>query len=238
MKKVVLSIDVEDWYHLDYFERNQCDASYSMMDGLDRYVELISELSLPSNFFVLGELAEKKIEYFRSLANSGFEIGSHGWDHVRPMKMTLEAFKADLERCIAIMREINEQKAVGYRAPCFSLDRERLDLVRLAGFSFDSSRIEFGNHPLYGSIEMTEYENVEAGIYKFQDFIEFEATTLPVLGRNIPISGVDTFAFSLGFYPRLSFSSIWIKRMYMFFTSTHLKCQSVHPLCCQNRYPL
>ena len=45
--------------------------------------------------------------------------------------------------------------------------------VRLAGFSFDSSRIEFGNHPLYGSIEMTEYENVEAGIYKFQDFIEF-----------------------------------------------------------------
>ena len=32
------------------FERNQCDASYSMMDGLDRYVELISELSLPSNF--------------------------------------------------------------------------------------------------------------------------------------------------------------------------------------------
>ena len=44
-----------------------------LWDGLDRYVELISELSLPSNFFVLGELVGK-IEYFRSLANSGFEI--------------------------------------------------------------------------------------------------------------------------------------------------------------------
>ena len=60
------------------------------------------------------------------LANSGFEIGSHGWDHVRPMKM-IQKLQSCLERCIAIMREINEQKAVGYRAPCFSLDRERLD---------------------------------------------------------------------------------------------------------------
>ena len=103
------------------------------------------------------------------------------------MKMTLEAFK--LIRKMYRYHEGNKRaKAVGYRAPYFSLDRERLDLVRLAGFSFDSSRIEFGNHPLYGSIEMTEYENVEAGIYKFQDFIEFEATTPLVLGRNIPIS--------------------------------------------------
>ena len=87
------------------------------------------------------------------------------------------------------MREINGKRGFGYRAPCFSLDRERLDIVKDIGFSYDASRIEFGNHPLYGSIDMSGYEHLSKMIYRSGDFMEFEATTLPVLGKNIPISG-------------------------------------------------
>ena len=50
MKKAVLSLDVEDWYHLDYFDRYECDANNSLLDGLDVYVELLESLSLPSIF--------------------------------------------------------------------------------------------------------------------------------------------------------------------------------------------
>jgi len=189
MKKVILSLDVEDWYHLDYFQRFECDESQSLLDGLDVYVDLLHELSLPSSFFVLGEIAETKIDYFKRLVELGHDVGSHGWDHRRPMTLSPKDFKTDLNRCSKAMREINGDSGFGYRAPCFSLDRERLNIVKELGFIYDSSRIDFGNHPLYGSIDMTGY-NVEANyVYEKDGFIEFEVTTLPILGKNIPISG-------------------------------------------------
>ena len=189
MKKVILSLDVEDWYHLDYFKRSECNISNSLLDGLDVYVELLSELSLPSSFFVLGEIAEKKIGYFKDLVGLGHDIGSHGWNHQRPLTMLADVFQDDLIRCMSVMKAINGDKGVGYRAPCFSLDRERLDIVKKTGFIYDSSRIDFGSHPLYGSIEMQGYTNVSKYVYCKDSFLEFEVTTLPVLGKNLPISG-------------------------------------------------
>lgn len=189
MKKAVLTLDVEDWYHLDYFDRFECDTNNSLLDGLDVYLELLKSLSLPSSFFVLGEIAEKKIDFFRNLVKDGHDVGSHGWNHLRPMTLSVDEFGADLRRSIEIMKEINGERGFGYRAPCFSLDRERLDIVRDSGFSYDSSRIEFGNHPLYGSINMFGYENISKTVYRRGDFIEFEVSTLSILGKNIPISG-------------------------------------------------
>jgi polysaccharide deacetylase family protein (PEP-CTERM system associated) len=189
MKYAVLTLDVEDWYHLDYFDRSECNTNISLLDGLDVYVEFLKSLSLPSSFFVLGEIAEKKVEFFKSLSKAGHDVGSHGWNHVRPLTLTVDEFRADLYRSVAIMKDINDDKEFGYRAPCFSLDRERLDIVRDAGFSFDSSRIEFGDHPLYGSINMDGFENITKTIYRCGEFMEFEATTFPIMGKRIPISG-------------------------------------------------
>ena len=51
------------------------------------------------------------------------------------------------------------------------------------------SRIDFGDHPLYGSIDMAGYEKRFNAVYQNDYFIEFEATTLSALGKNIPIPG-------------------------------------------------
>lgn len=189
MKKAVLTLDVEDWYHLDYFDRQECNTSNSLLDGVDVYVELLESLSLPSSFFVLGEIAERKIQFYKDLVRAGHDVGSHGWNHVRPMAMGVDEFRADLQRSRVVMKEINGDRGFGYRAPCFSLDRERLDIVRDSGFAYDSSRIDFGNHPLYGSIDMKGYDKLSDAVYRSGEFMEFEATTLSVLGKNIPISG-------------------------------------------------
>ena len=189
MKKVILSLDVEDWFHLDYFDRSECSVSDSLLDGLEAYVELLESLSLPSSFFVLGEIAEKKLSFFKDLVAKGHDVGSHGWDHVRPMTMSVDAFQNDVLRCSRVMQDINGTSAFGYRAPCFSLDRERLEILRSSGFAYDASRIDFGNHPLYGSIDMSGFEKPAEFIFRDGGFFEFEATTLELLGKNIPISG-------------------------------------------------
>ena len=107
MKKAVLSMDVEDWYHLDYFNQNECDTSQTMLDGLDVFLELLDSLSLPSSFFVLGEIANKEINLFKDLIKRGHDISSHGWDHKRPMKMTLNEFHTDLKMNVDLMKKIN-----------------------------------------------------------------------------------------------------------------------------------
>ena len=42
MKKAVLSMDVEDWFHLDYFQRKFCNETYSMLDGLEKYLKVLN----------------------------------------------------------------------------------------------------------------------------------------------------------------------------------------------------
>ncbi len=217
MKKVVLSIDVEDWYHLDYFDRDICDTSYSLLDGLDEYVSLLEHLGLPSSFFVLGEIADKKIDYFKDLTAKGHDIGSHGWNHQRPMTMSIDDFSADLKKCMDTMIEINGDKSFGYRAPCFSIDRDRLEVIKDSGFNFDSSRIQCGDHPLYGTLDMTDYTEVSNFIYKNKNFLEFEVTTGSVLGKNLPISG--------GGYLRIL---PWMLTKYL--VSQHLKSNDIYIL--------
>ena len=34
-------MDVEDWYHLDYFQNLKCDRLYSMLDGLENYAQIL-----------------------------------------------------------------------------------------------------------------------------------------------------------------------------------------------------
>ena len=85
--------------------------------------------------------------------------------------------------------EINNKPILGYRAPCFSLDRERLEVVKKAGYMYDSSKIDFGIHPLYENINMTNFNQIQNNIYESDSFIEFEVSTKKFLGKNIPLSG-------------------------------------------------
>ena len=77
----------------------------------------------------------------------------------------------------------------GYRAPCFDIDRQRLEKVKEVGYLFDSSRISFDDHPLYQTINIDGFDKVANSIYKLDNFFEFQVSTNRILNKNIPISG-------------------------------------------------
>ena len=122
MKQAVLSLDIEDWFHLDYFQRERCDQSYSLLDGVENYVSLIESLELKSSFFVLGELADSLGPRLKDLHNRGHDVGCHGWSHRRPLTMSLPEFEQDLAMSKQAVCAASGQEQIGYRAPCFSLD--------------------------------------------------------------------------------------------------------------------
>ena len=40
-KIAVFSIDVEEWYHLEYFKNSKADKNKSVMDGLHTFIKII-----------------------------------------------------------------------------------------------------------------------------------------------------------------------------------------------------
>lgn len=189
MKYAVLSMDIEDWYHLDYLSGHACDRTYSMLDGLDAYQQLIESHRICSSYFVLGEVVQSLKKTLRQMSDRGYDIGTHGWGHVRPMTMDLRAFESEVRSCKHELEDVLGKPVSGYRAPCFSLDRERLDILMSVGFQYDSSRILFGEHPLYGKLDVAGFQEWLPGIYCHGDFFEFEISTLPFFGKRIPVSG-------------------------------------------------
>lgn len=189
MKWAVLSMDVEDWYHLAYFEGMECRRDRSLLDGVEVYRDILRRHSVPSSFFVLAELAREHSRLLADLAAEGHEIAAHGWDHTRPLTMTPAAFGDALVRARATLEDVLGSAIEGYRAPCFSLDRQRLDEVRATGFAYDSSSMPFADHPLYGSIDLAGFDTVSPRVFRDREFFEFQLGTLPLAGRQIPVSG-------------------------------------------------
>jgi len=188
-KYAVLSMDIEDWYHTAYLSGKACDRAYSMLDGLDAYQQLIESHRICSSYFVLGEVVQPLKNTLRQISEQGHDIGTHGWGHVRPLTMGLRTFEAEVQSCKNELEDVLGRPVLGYRAPCFSLDRERIDILKKIGIKYDSSRILFRDHPLYGKLDMGGFQEKLPGIYCLEDFFEFEISTLSFAGKQIPVSG-------------------------------------------------
>lgn len=218
MKKyAVLAMDLEDWYHLDYFDKNKCDQSESTLDGINIYLEILEEYKIKTTFFVVGELMDQLKPVLKNIHEKGHELGIHSYNHVRPLLMSLEEFEYDTKKAVEKLESIIGNKSFGYRAPCFSLNRERLDILKKLDFSYDTSKINFQNHPLYGDIDLSDFQLLEPWIYKKDDFVEFEVSTSKFLGKNIPISGGGYLRIFPWFFMKYLLSKYLRENKYYFF---------------------
>ena len=116
--------------------------------------------------------------------------------------MSFNEFENELLNSRKEISDAIGKQIYGFRAPCFSIDRDRIDIVKSLGFQYDSSKINFGAHPLYKNINMVGYDNKRLDIYNLDDFFIFQATTTKILGKNFPISGGVIYEYCLGFYQK------------------------------------
>ncbi len=188
-KFAVLSMDIEDWYHLDYFSGKEVNKSRSMLDGLTNYIDMLNRYQIKTTFFTLSELAEAAKEQILYAADSGHEIACHGKSHVRPVMLSIDKFTNDIKEAKEVLSNLVGKEVVGYRAPCYSIDRTRYDIVMKAGFKYSSSKITFEGHPLYAKLNIEDFEQPIQGVYHKDRFYEFELSTKRFLGREIPVSG-------------------------------------------------
>jgi polysaccharide deacetylase family protein (PEP-CTERM system associated) len=185
---LLLSIDFEDWHQLVHrrLGRADWDRRGPALERQTQFVlALLDELDVRATFFVLGMTAERYPDLVREIVTRGHELASHGYAHERIYEQTREAFRADLERGLEALEAATGVRAVGYRAPAFSITRETpwaYDELAALGFEYDSSQYDSPRIPRRISpIPRVPYRlRLESG---------GELWELPVAAARVPVGG-------------------------------------------------
>ena len=183
-------MDIEEWYHLQYLERFNISSKTSVIDGLHIFVDLLELYDVKCTFFIVAELAKKYKKIILKLIENGHEIGCHSLNHKLPLNQPINNFRSDLKLAKEIIENEYGISVNGYRAPCFNLNDEYLNIVQELNFKYDSSFISSKLNNKYGNLSLSNFDKLENLIYRNKNnFYEFE---IPVIKKNIfkiPISG-------------------------------------------------
>ncbi len=190
-KYAIFTIDAEDFGDTGCIKQSGADMSgHRMLDGLDTYIALLEKHGAKATVFTVCSTAHAVADKLKNYASRGHEIALHGLEHINPAELSNEEFSRSVSEA---KREIEDElgvKIVGYRAPFFGLDGSKLEIIKNAGFLYDSSRLDVSKHHTSGHIALEGFKKITEGIWKSGSFFEFGIPAQSIFGLfKFPISG-------------------------------------------------
>lgn len=195
MRKYFLTLDLEEWYHLEYLKefKYKINSQQKYVPKALSFLERMAHDGIHMTVFVLGCIAEENPELIKEIAEMGHEIACHGMEHDLVYKLSAKQFKERTKRAKEILESITGNPIIGYRAPCFSMENEKLSILWELGFVYDASLIRFKEHNLYNILDISGFDHKESMVFIQNNKYEFETPTLDIAGISIPISGGGYF---------------------------------------------
>ncbi|NNE37416.1 MAG: DUF3473 domain-containing protein, partial [Gammaproteobacteria bacterium] len=153
--------------------------------------ELFEQSDVRATFFTLGWIAERYPEMIRRIADTGHEIASHGYSHVRVYQQDKDTFRNDITRTRKILEDVSGQVVTGYRAASFSINSEKHwahEEIELAGYKYSSSIYPI-HHDLYGIPGGARFTYRPGS----GDLVEIPVSTIKLRNHRIPCGGGGYF---------------------------------------------
>jgi polysaccharide deacetylase family protein (PEP-CTERM system associated) len=192
-----MTVDVEDYFQVSAFEdripRADWDRLPCRVEGnVERILALFAEKGVRATFFTLGWIAERYPSTVRRIVESGHELASHGWSHVRATEQDRSELSADVTRTKALLEDLSGVAVDGYRAASYSIGARNLwalEVLEEAGHRYSSSIFPI-RHDLYGMPEAPRFAfHPNPG----SDFLEIPVTTVELVERKLPCGGGGWF---------------------------------------------
>lgn len=187
-----MTVDLEDWY---------CDLPFQdwqkhedRLEEPTRYMlDLFERRGVRATFFAVGYIAERFPGLLRDIRDAGHEVGTHSYSHMDLRRASDDEFRRDLDKSINTIERITGQKVLGFRAPFFSVSRERAgqyDIIR-GRLAYDSSvfPVRAGMYGMPGAPRFAyrpapgSFDEGDGG------FVEMPPLTLRIAGFNLPAGG-------------------------------------------------
>lgn len=197
----LLGIDFEDWYHPELVQDHLPPKKHepTVVNGIDKIIDLLCRTDTYATFFVVGELLKYKPEILDKILSNGHEIGFHTMHHTR-----IDSFRSKEEFSNELMSfdNLTKGKSKGFRAPTFSINQFSswtIDTLADHGYVYDSSIVPVKTS-MYGmpNAEKKPYRISSTNLEKHDPngkIIEFPIMITKMFGKKIPAGG--------GFYLRL-----------------------------------
>lgn len=184
-----MTVDLEEWYDLEYLKKYNLDQSVKVVPEIFEFLEILEEFHIKATFFVLANIVKDNIDVIEDIVKRGHAIACHGYDHQLLYEKTKEEYSREIRKAKEIIEAATGVQVKGYRAACFSMEREKLDEAIKSNYTYDSSFIRFEEHPLYRNLDLTGFKKVDDLVFQKENFFEYEVPTLNLGGKSIPISG-------------------------------------------------
>ena len=188
-KYAVFTMDVEAFTDTDCVRNSGFNTDIDMMDGLDEYIRILDKYGIKSTLFTVGQLASKISDRLRNYIRSGHRLALHGYEHIPPMSLTVEQFKEHIARAKRELSELFGIEICGFRAPCFSMDNDRLNVLKELNFKYDSSHLGFSMARHTVELSMNAFKQLRNGIFCDNGFFEFGLAKQKFFGMEFPVSG-------------------------------------------------
>lgn len=190
-KRAFLTMDVEEWYQTGYILDGEyaVDKSYSMLDGVTEYIDLLNTAGVKGTFFIVADILEKSPDITSIIKNADMELGLHGYTHKSPVNIEINEFRRQIALAKTIIEDAVKERIYSYRAPSYAIDDLRFNIIRELGFKLDSSHINSNINSRYVKFSLDGFERIDDQIFVDDDFVEIEPSTQRFLRKNFPLGG-------------------------------------------------
>ncbi len=193
-KYAVFTMDVEDFADSGCFVSRGVVPRCETYDGIDEYVGILENHGIKATLFTLKSSAEKIEEKLLEYSKRGHEIALHGYDHTPLNLMDTDDFCRKIRESKEYFEKLLGKDVLGFRAPYFSMDNEKVEILREIGFRYDSSSHAFTKNYLKdklinGIFDLSDYESIMTGASSKDGFFEFSLSCENILGCSYPVSG-------------------------------------------------
>jgi len=193
---VALTVDVEEWFHVCGLsaELVVSTADFRVLANIERLLKILARHQARATFFILGSMAQKVPELVPLIAAAGHELASHGFSHELVTSLGPEEFREELRRTADLVTSQSGSRPVGFRAPQWSLSREKtpwaFDILREEGYIYDSSLnpVRFVGNPA-GPRRPFRMELSKGSLWEIPPMVA------PSLAGNLPVAGGWGFRF-------------------------------------------
>lgn len=188
-KYAVFTMDVEAFTDTECINALDRKIDLDLLDGFDQYIGPLDKYGIKSTLFTVGSLAPKIADKLKVCINNGHRLALHSYNHIAPMELSLQSFKENIEKTKKKLSELFSTDIVGFRAPCFSLDKQRLEILRRLGFEYDSSHLGFLKARHTVELDLSDFTQIGDNIFRKNKFFEFGLSKQSIFGIPFPISG-------------------------------------------------
>ena len=143
----ILTFDIEEWFHLLSNGSTKTVVQWANYEcrihaNMEHILSILEKQDQKATFFCVGWIAEKYPELIKSIAQKGFEIGSHSQMHQLVYEQSPKEFTNDLDSSIKTIEDLTGKKVKYFRAPGFSIRKDNkwaFEILAQHGIEVDCS---------------------------------------------------------------------------------------------------